>query len=111
MAVIGFRAATAPLPGSDGPADPTCSEAEQDVKAVRAPAQEVQVSVFNAGRRGGLAGTTLEKVEDAGFKAGNAGQRSEGRQGAARRGVDDQGGRPVREAGGTRVRSAAHRSW
>ena len=48
MAVIGFRAATAPLPGSSGSSDPTCSETEQDVKAFIARS-EVQVSVFNAG--------------------------------------------------------------
>jgi hypothetical protein len=34
---------------------------------------EVQVSVYNAGSTNGLAGTTLEKVEAAGFKGGNAG--------------------------------------
>ena len=34
---------------------------------------EVQVSVFNAGSKSGLAGKTLEKVEAAGFKAGNSG--------------------------------------
>ena len=34
---------------------------------------EVQVSVFNAGTRNGLAGQTLDTLEAAGFRAGDAG--------------------------------------
>jgi len=72
MAVYGFRAATAPLPGADGPADDDCSTTEKEVKRfVRR--DEVQVSVFNAGDRKGFAGTMLERLEEAGFRAGNAG--------------------------------------
>ena len=71
MAAYGFKQLTAPLP--DGPsAEPTCSEAEKQVQAFL-KRSEVQVSVFNAGTREGLAGTTLEKVVDSGFRAGNAG--------------------------------------
>ncbi len=71
MAVYGFKAATAPLPGGSS-ADPTCSPVETDVKEfITRP--EVQVSVFNASKRSGLAGSTLDKVEAAGFRAGNAG--------------------------------------
>ena len=33
----------------------------------------MQVSVFNAGNREGFAGFTLEKIVDAGYRAGNAG--------------------------------------
>ena len=71
MAFIGFRQLTAPLPGAPS-ADETCSGAEKQVqKFVRR--NQVQVSVFNAGSRKGLAGTTLDKVEQAGFRAGNSG--------------------------------------
>ena len=71
MAVVGFRAATAPLPGR-GSTTPTCTPAEKAVKTTLSR-PDVQVSVFNASRRGGLAGTTLDKIEAAGFRAGNAG--------------------------------------
>jgi hypothetical protein len=72
MAVYGFDRATAPLPGG-GPSDTqTCSETEKEVQEFLQRSQ-VQVSVFNAGTREGLAGSTLEQVEEAGFRAGNAG--------------------------------------
>ncbi len=71
MAVIGFKSALAPLPGISS-SDPTCSESEKEIQKFL-KRSEVQVSVFNAGTREGLAGQTLEKVEEAGFKAGNAG--------------------------------------
>jgi hypothetical protein len=73
MAVYGFKAATAPLPGSGTAASGTkCTPAEKQVKTTVSRA-DVQVSVFNAGTKSGLAGTTLQKVEEAGFRAGNAG--------------------------------------
>lgn len=73
MAVYGFKAATAPLPGSGRAASSTtCTKAERQVKTTLSRG-DVQVSVFNAGTRSGLAGTTLQKLEQAGFKAGNAG--------------------------------------
>jgi hypothetical protein len=73
MAVYGFKAATAPLPGGrSGAAKQDCTAAEKNVKTSISRA-EVQVSVFNASGRSGLAGKTLESVERAGFKAGNAG--------------------------------------
>ncbi|MET0997160.1 MAG: LytR C-terminal domain-containing protein [Marmoricola sp.] len=71
MAVYGFRELTAPLPGAPS-ANQTCSEAEKQVQEF-IQRGEVQVSVFNAGTKEGLAGTTLQSVEDAGFRAGNAG--------------------------------------
>ena len=37
----------------------------------------MQVSVFNAGDRSGFASTTLEKIEAAGFRGGNAGNAPE----------------------------------
>lgn len=71
MAVYGVKAATAPLPGSGSSAE-NCSAAEKQVKRfVKRP--EVQVSVFNAGRREGLAGKTLDRMERAGFRPGAAG--------------------------------------
>ena len=71
MAVYGFRSALAPLPDRSSP-DPTCSETETEVQRFLRRG-EVQVSVFNAGDKEGFAGKTLEKVEAAGFKAGNSG--------------------------------------
>ena len=72
MAVYGFKAATAPLPDSGSTAKNPCSEDEKQVKKFLRRG-DVQVSVFNAGSRSGFAGTTLEKIEAAGFKGGNAG--------------------------------------
>ena len=71
MAIYGVRAALAPLPEGSS-TEPECSETEKEIKKFLRR-DEVQVSVFNAGSRDGLAGTTLEKIEEAGFKAGNAG--------------------------------------
>src|SRR5918995_2235427 len=71
MAVYGFQSALAPLPDGTS-SDPTCSETEQEVQKFLRRG-EVQVSVFNAGNKSGLAGRTLEKVEAAGFTAGNSG--------------------------------------
>jgi hypothetical protein len=73
MAVYGFDKALAPLPGGDSSAgDSRCSDSEKEVQTFL-HRNEVQVSVYNAGSRDGLAGKTLEQLEAAGFKAGNAG--------------------------------------
>jgi hypothetical protein len=73
MAVYGFKAATAPFPGSaSSSGKQTCSDAEKNVRT-SISRKDVQVSVFNASTRSGLAGQTLAKVEAAGYRAGNAG--------------------------------------
>jgi len=71
MGVVGFKALTSPLPGG-GSKDKSCPDVEKQVQSYLKRSQ-VQVSVFNAGTEGGLASTTLDKVEAAGFIAGNAG--------------------------------------
>jgi hypothetical protein len=72
MAVFGYRALTEPLPGGASADDDACSQVEKEVQGFL-KRSEVQVSVFNAGTKEGLAGTTLETLEEAGFRAGNAG--------------------------------------
>jgi hypothetical protein len=71
MAIVGFRQLTAPLPSIRTEAE-ACTGAEKEVRGFLRRS-EVQVSVFNAGSIGGFAGATLERVERAGFRAGNAG--------------------------------------
>lgn len=77
-AVYGFKAATAPLPKTSTPT-PTCTGVEKNVKTVLRRS-EVQVSVFNGSGRSGLASSTLDEVESAGFQAGNAGNAPKGAQ-------------------------------
>jgi hypothetical protein len=71
MAVYGVKSALAPLPGSE-PKSKSCSGTEKQVKRTLRRG-EVQVSVYNAGTRSGMAGSTLDKLETAGFRPGNAG--------------------------------------
>ncbi len=71
MGILGFKTLTSPLPGSSA-TEKKCAGAEKQVQGYL-KRSEVQVSVFNAGSREGLASTTLEKVEAAGFRPGNAG--------------------------------------
>jgi hypothetical protein len=71
MVVYGVKAATAPLPGSSSPTK-DCSAAEKEVKRfVRR--SDVEISVYNAGTRQGLATKTLDRLERAGFRPGEAG--------------------------------------
>ncbi|SDS72650.1 LytR cell envelope-related transcriptional attenuator [Nocardioides scoriae] len=77
MAVLGFRAATAPFPGTGSASGDDCTAAEKQTRTTVSRGQ-VQVSVFNGGTRSGLAGETLQKLEDAGFRGGNAGNAPEG---------------------------------
>ena len=78
MAVYGFDQFTAPFPGRAS-GKTTCSDVEKQVQGYL-QRSEVQVSVFNAGTREGLAGATLEQIEEAGFRAGNAGNAPKGTQ-------------------------------
>ena len=71
MAAYGYEQLTKPLPSRPS-AEETCSGAEKAVQGFLRRNQ-VQVSVFNAGNREGFAGITLEKIVDAGYRAGNAG--------------------------------------
>jgi hypothetical protein len=73
MAALGVTQALKPFPSSKKSADPTtCTNPQKQVQEVLTR-QDVQVSVFNAGDRSGLAGETLDQLESAGFTAGNAG--------------------------------------
>lgn len=72
MAWWGFRAATQPLPGGAGQTGEDCAEEERQVKRFL-DRGDVQVSVFNSGSTSGLAGRTLDQLENRGFVAGNAG--------------------------------------
>lgn len=77
MAVWGFEQATKPLPTHEASAKPTCSEAETQVKEfIRR--SEIQVSVYNAGKRKRLATTTLTRLESKGFRPGQAGNAPQG---------------------------------
>jgi hypothetical protein len=71
MAAYGIKSALAPLPGGKATST-SCSGTEKEVKKSLSRG-EVQVSVFNAGTRSGLAGATLDQIEAAGFLPGNAG--------------------------------------
>ena len=71
MAAYGYSQLTAPLPERPS-AGEKCTGAEKDVQGFL-KRKQVQVSVFNAGNREGFAGSTLERIVDAGFRAGNAG--------------------------------------
>jgi hypothetical protein len=71
MAAWGYDQLTKPLPNRTV-AEEKCTGAEKEVQGFLRRNQ-VQVSVFNAGNREGFAGLTLEKIVDAGYRAGNAG--------------------------------------
>ena len=69
-AVWGWSAATEPLPGK---ADPPICVATPVSKGDRIRPNQVTVSVYNAGRREGLAGRTRQLLTDRGFAGGPAG--------------------------------------
>jgi hypothetical protein len=81
MAVWGYHAVTAPI--GDDTTSPsakstlTCAPEDQTVtKYVRR--SDVTVSVYNAGQRSGLARTTMDLLERAGFKAGEVSNAPDG---------------------------------
>lgn len=79
--VVGFNALLAPLPGSDE--EPTAAPSEScAVEPVREGrmlrSRQVVVNVFNAGSRGGLAGTTMDALRERGFRGGTIGNAPDG---------------------------------
>jgi hypothetical protein len=79
MAVWGFSAATAPIPGDEtsSSSGSTCPPEDQKVtKWVHRG--EVTVSVYNAGKRAGTAQSTADLLEAAGFKPGEVGNAADG---------------------------------
>lgn len=70
--VVGFNALFAPLPGREEPtAAPSESCAVAPVReGRRLRSGQVVVNVFNAGTRGGLAGTTMDALRARGFRGG-----------------------------------------
>lgn len=79
--VVGFNALFAPLPGSDEEPSATPSEscAVEPVKeGRRLRSRQVVVNVFNAGTRGGLAGTTMDALRGRGFRGGTIGNAPDG---------------------------------
>ena len=72
MGFYGVKAALKPFPSDKSSSSPTCSSQEKEVQKFLTR-RDVQISVFNAGDRSGLASETLDKVEAAGFVAGNSG--------------------------------------
>jgi hypothetical protein len=72
MGGYGVEQALKPFPSSKKSETPQCTTKQKQVQQYLTR-KDVQVSVFNAGDRSGLAGETLDKVEAAGFVAGNAG--------------------------------------
>lgn len=70
-ALVGWRSLTMPS-ASEGEEDaPACAEGIE--RGERLASREVTVSVFNAGDRAGLAGSTLGELTSRGFLEGEAG--------------------------------------
>ena len=70
---FGVRSFLAPLPGDEkADAPPSCSP-QAVRKGGRLAPRQVQVSVYNAGSRAGLAGDTLDRLAKRGFRKGEAG--------------------------------------
>ena len=88
MAAYGYRPADRTAARTGTTADETCTGAEKEVQGFL-KRDEVQVSVFNAGNREGFAGTTLEKLVDAGLPRRQRRQRPQERRGAPGSRVDD----------------------
>lgn len=72
MAAVGVKQALQPFPEGKKATATKCANPEKQVQKFLTR-KDVQVSVFNAGSRSGLASSTLEKLEAAGFTAGDSG--------------------------------------
>jgi hypothetical protein len=72
MAAVGVKQALEPFPSSKKAAATGCANQQKQVQRFLTR-KDVQVSVFNAGDRSGLASSTLDKVQAAGFAAGDSG--------------------------------------
>ncbi|MGH3510040.1 MAG: LytR C-terminal domain-containing protein [Nocardioidaceae bacterium] len=70
---LGYNSLFSPLPKSVASSNPTSSCTTAPVKNSRLQASAVQVSVFNAGDRGGLAGDTMVRLTKRGFRPGDVG--------------------------------------
>jgi hypothetical protein len=79
MAVWGYHAATSPIPSdsSGASASPTCDPQDQQVRKFLRRT-DVTVSVYNAGKRSGLAQSTMGLLERVGFKPGAVGNAPDG---------------------------------
>lgn len=72
MAVWGWQHVTAPFSAAPSSSTKSCSPSE--ITTIRfAHPSDVQVSVFNAGDRSGLAGRTMTQLENRGFQPGQVG--------------------------------------
>ena len=71
--LVGLKSLFAPLPGDDDTRSPAACTPTKVGSNKRIKSSEVTVSVFNAGDRSGLAGETLDALEQRGFVAGEAG--------------------------------------
>ncbi|RNL81341.1 LytR C-terminal domain-containing protein [Nocardioides marmorisolisilvae] len=75
MAMWGMNALTAPFEGDDSSGTDTssCGSTHRTIKR-----SDVTVSVYNAGKRQGRAGVTLDRLESAGFNPGAVGNAPKG---------------------------------
>jgi hypothetical protein len=79
MAFWGVTAATTPISRSDGSgtAAGQCSDAEKTIQT-HIKRKDVTVSVYNSGKRKGLATDVLQRLENSGFRPGAVGNAPEG---------------------------------
>lgn len=71
-ALVGIRSLLAPLPGDKTAVTPSCSTKSLR-KGQRIATRQVQVSVYNAGTRAGLADETMRVLTGRGFRRGEVG--------------------------------------
>lgn len=71
--LLGYQSLFSPLPKSVASSQPSSSCTSAPIRNSRLRASAVQVSVFNAGDRSGLAGDTLVRLTKRGFRPGDVG--------------------------------------